>query len=324
LGEQTIVGGRLAGSERLEAPPAIAAAGGAEDLPCNLCGSRDYSVVFEAGVAQISRVVKCAGCGLLYANPRARGADVDDIRDYDAEWVYENRETTNKWRTEKESLQVRDYGSTRKFLAEKFPNRGTLVEIGCGLGYLLNFFKQDGWDAVGIEPNAGLCMCARRDLGLTAIDGTLEEAKLETGSVTVATMMHVIEHVPDPLATLREVHRILKPGGCFVMETPRYDTLMFKLLGRRERSVSCDGHIYFFTSGTLARMAEKAGFKLFKTDYVGRSMTVERLLYNVGVMSKSAAVQRVLGRISSALGLNRMAITLNARDMQRMYLQKPA
>jgi 2-polyprenyl-3-methyl-5-hydroxy-6-metoxy-1,4-benzoquinol methylase len=311
-----MVGGGLAEAERLAVPPAIAAASGAENLACNLCGSGDYSVVFEAGVAQISRVVKCAGCGLLYANPRARGADVDDIRDYDAEWVYENRETTNKWRTEKESLQVRDYGSTRKFLADKFPNRGTLVEIGCGLGYLLNFFKQDGWNAIGIEPNAGLCMCARRDLGLTAM--------LATGSVTVATMMHVIEHVPDPMSTLREVHRILKPGGCFVMETPRYDTLMFKLLGRRERSVSCDGHIYFFTSDTLARIAAKAGFNLIKTEYVGRSMTVERLLYNVGVMSKSTGVQRMLGRISNAMRLNRMAITLNARDMQRMYLQKPA
>jgi SAM-dependent methyltransferase len=319
-----MAGAPLAASEQLAVPPDIAPTSGADELACNLCGSGDYSVVFEAGVAQVSRVVKCAGCGLLYANPRARGADLDDIRGYDAEWVYENRETTNKWRTEKESLQVRDYGSTRKFLAKRFPNRGTLLEIGCGLGYLLNFFKQDGWDAVGIEPNAGLGMCARRDLGLTAIDGTLEEAKLESASITVATMMHVIEHVPDPLATLKEVHRILKPGGCFVMETPRYDTLMFKLLGRRERSVSCDGHIYFFTSGTLARLAEKAGFKLIKTDYVGRSMTIERLLYNVGVMSKSAAVQRVLGRISTALGLNRTAITLNARDMQRMYLEKPA
>jgi hypothetical protein len=41
-------------------------------------------------------------------------------------------------------------------------------------------------------------------------------------------------------------------------------------------------------------------------------------------MSKSTGVQRMLGRISNAMRLNRMAITLNARDMQRMYLQKPA
>jgi SAM-dependent methyltransferase len=293
-------------------------------LACNLCGSKDYAVAFEAGVAQANRIVECDRCGLLYANPRQREADVDLIKNYDANWVYEHIATTNKWRSEKESLQVRDYRNTKKFLAEKFPQRGIFVEIGCGLGYLLNFFKTDGWNTIGIEPNAGLCMCAQRDLGLTTVEGTLDDAKFETGYATVAMMMHVIEHVPDPMSTFREVYRILKPGGYFVVETPRYDTLMFKMLGRRERSLSCDGHIYFFTTKTLAKMATTAGFNVVRTDYVGRSLTLDRLMYNFGVMSKSSTIERVLNKISSALRLNRVAMTLNVRDMQRVYLEKPA
>ena len=66
-------------------------------------------------------------------------------------------------------------------------------------------------------------------------------------------MLHVIEHVPDPVGTLREIWRILKPGGHLILETPRYDTAMFWLLGRRERSLSCDGHIFFFTNESLRR-----------------------------------------------------------------------
>ena len=65
-------------------------------------------------------------------------------------------------------------------------------------------------------------------------------------------MMHAIEHVSDPYSTWKEIYPILKPGGIFVMETPRYDTLMFKLLGKRERSLSCDGHIYFFTTNIMS------------------------------------------------------------------------
>jgi hypothetical protein len=99
---------------------------------------------------------------------------------------------------------------------------------------------------------------------------------------------------------------------------------MFKILGRRKRSVSCDRHIYFFTTDTLARMATKAGFGVIKTDYVGRSLTLERLFYNFGVMSKSATIERTLRKIANAMRFNRVAITLNARDMQRVYLQKPA
>ena len=43
-----------------------------------------------------------------------------------------------------------------------------------------------------------------------------------------------------------------------MIETPRYDSLAFTVFGRRERSISCDGHIFFFTTGTLQRLCEKA------------------------------------------------------------------
>jgi len=61
-----------------------------------------------------------------------------------------------------------------------------------------------------------------------------------------------------------------------VLETPRYDTLMLKLLGRRERSLSCDGHIFFFTIDSLRRLYEIAGFELERLDYPPRSLTLDR------------------------------------------------
>jgi SAM-dependent methyltransferase len=292
-------------------------------LRCNLCGSPSYTILFEAGVAQINRIVKCNDCELLYANPRLSGADVDQIKTYDPEWVLEHATTTYQWRIAKEALQVRDYRSTRKVLAQQFPRRGRLIEIGCGMGYLLNYFREDGWDTLGVEPNGGLCAYARRQFGLKTIANTIDEARLESNSVDVVTMFHVIEHVPDPMAVFSEVYRILAPRGYMVVETPRYDTLMFWLLGRRERSVSCDGHIYFFTTNTLQRMATAAGFQVVRSDCVGRSMTLDRLLYNVGVVSKSAVIASLLQKSSTAFGLERLALKLNLRDMQRLYLRKP-
>jgi SAM-dependent methyltransferase len=301
---------------------AIIDSGHTNSPECNLCGSSRFSVLFDAGVAQVNRIVKCGDCGLMYANPHERPPDVELIKEWDAAWVLEHTRTTSRWRLEKESLQVRDYRTTRKLLAQKFPAHGTLVEIGSGLGCLLSFFREDGWNTIGIEPNAGLCLFAQQEFDLTIKRGTLFDARLPSACADVVTMIHVIEHVPDPMSIFREVHRVLRPGGWFVVETPRYDTLMFRIFGRRERSLSCDGHIYFFTTRTLARMATTAGFRIVRTDYVGRSLTFDRLLYNLGVMTKSSAAQRGLGKVSTLAGLNHRAITLNLRDMQRVYFEK--
>lgn len=294
-----------------------------DSVGCNLCSSSNFSVLFDAGVAQVNRIVKCGDCGLMYAYPRQRPPDVDLIKEWDATWVLEHTKTTHRWRLEKESLQVQDYRDTRKLLAEKFPGRGTLLEVGSGLGCLLNFFREDGWNTIGIEPNAGLCLFAEQEFRLKVLGGTLSEANLASSSTDAVTMIHVIEHVPDPMSIFHEVHRVLKPGGWFVVETPRYDTLMFRILGRRERSLSCDGHIFFFTTDSLARMATSAGFKVVRTDYVGRSVTFDRLLYNLGVVTKSKVAQRGLNEISRLMGLNRLSVTLNLRDMQRVYFEKP-
>ncbi|CAG0933524.1 putative S-adenosylmethionine-dependent methyltransferase/MSMEI_2290 [Planctomycetaceae bacterium] len=303
--------------------PAIDGGLGLSAVTCNLCGKDDYDIVFEKGVAQRSRIVRCRHCSLMYSNPREADVDCVEIAQYDPEHVLDAIMNRSKWRLEKEALQVRDYESTRRYLAELFPQRGRLVEIGSGLGYLLDFFRKDGWTALGVEPNEGLCRYARQILGVDARGGTIEQARLDADFADVVTMIHVIEHVPDPAAVFREVFRVLRPGGCFVVETPRYDTLMLKLLGKRERSLSCNGHIYFFTSETLKQMAAAAGFKLLRHECVGRSMTLDRLLYNIGVISKSKAVQKAVYDTSRQLRLSRFSLTVNVRDMQRIYLHKP-
>jgi 2-polyprenyl-3-methyl-5-hydroxy-6-metoxy-1,4-benzoquinol methylase len=259
----------------------------------------------------------------MYSNPREHEVDCEAIRKYDPQGVLDRILSQSKWRLEKEALQVRDYRDTRKYLADLYPDRGRLLEIGSGLGYLLDSFRKDGWTALGVEPNEGLCRYAQQVLGADVIPGTLEDAKLEAASLDAALMIHVIEHVPDPAAVLKDVFRLLKPGGTFVVETPRYDTLMFRLLGKRERSLSCDGHIYFFTSTTLKKMALTAGFDVSKIDFVGRSLTADRLLYVFGHIAKSKALEARLHQVSERLRLNKITMTLNVRDMQRLYLRKP-
>lgn len=290
-----------------------------EYVVCDICNSDEYTVLFEAGVAQLNRIVKCKCCGLMYANPRIHMDYRLHAEKYEPDAVIANE----KLRLDKEALQIRDNRSTLDFLNKYYPNKGKLLEIGSGFGYLLNFFHEDGWDVVGVEPYLEGCRYTESTFGLKVIPSAIGESGMSDNAVDVVLMMHVIEHVPSPSAVFKEVYRILKPGGLFVIETPRYDTLIFKILGRRERSLSWNGHIYFFTSNDMRRIAADAGFHVLKMNFVGRSLTVERLLWNIGVISKSPTFKNVIDVISTKLQLKKLWLYLNVRDMQRVFLQKP-
>jgi SAM-dependent methyltransferase len=280
----------------------------------------DPTVVFRAGEAQLAQVVRCNRCGLMYASPRAKEPDHVELSSAGTTPRFQESDS----RYQKEILQVRDYRRTREFLGQLYPRHGRLLEVGSSLGFLLDEFRREGWDVLGVDPNSEACRIARERLGLPVVDAILERAGVDDVSFDVVLLNHVIEHLDDPLGTLREVNRVLKPGGHLVIETPRYDTLMFKLLGRRERSISCDGHIFFFTNRTLRNLYEAAGFETVRLDCVGRSLTLDRLIWNLGVVSKSERAARALGKLSGALKLDHRHVYLNLRDMQRVCVRKVA
>ncbi|HEU5396910.1 MAG TPA: class I SAM-dependent methyltransferase [Verrucomicrobiae bacterium] len=285
------------------------------EVRCNLCGSDDYTVCFQKGVAQLHRIVRCNRCGLMYANPQEL-VDCEHFQSSDP--VID--EVGSRLYFQKQAVQLPDNERVLRVLNELFPRRGRLLEIGSYLGIFLDRIRAAGWDVTGLEPNKPIADRCRANYRLNIVDGVLPNPALPDRAFDAVVMLHVIEHMPDPAANLRDIRRLLRPGGVLVVETPRFDSLMFKLLGRRERSLSnCDGHIYFFTVPTLQRLLERNGFAPFRIDLVGRTLTLERFLYNVGLLTRNEQIKRALAKAGAALHLDRVRLHVNVRDMQRIY-----
>jgi SAM-dependent methyltransferase len=286
---------------------------------CNLCGADDFAVVFPKGFAQLHRIVRCDRCGLMYANPQ-EAVDCDSFASDDHAAPYDPEAPGNRQYSQKQRAQLPDNERALRALNELFPQRGKLLEIGSFMGIFLNHIRADGWDVTGLEPYRPVADYARSQYGLKIIEALLPAAGLPDGGFDAVVMLHVIEHMPDPSQNLREIRRILRPGGVLVVETPRFDSLMFKIFGRRERSISnCNGHIFFFTVPTLRQLIEKNGFEVFRVDLVGRTLTADRLLTNFGIMSRSDWIKRWLSRFRTALHLDRVCVYVNVKDMQRVY-----
>ncbi len=294
---------------------------------CNNCGSNDKRILFKENKAQINQIVQCENCGLMFVFPLTIDPDQEywegssqkekEISDFDI-----HTEHFSFMVEQKERLQVDDYLSSLKFVEKHLNSKGHALEIGSSRGYFLNALQNAGWITTGIEPSDHRRNEAKILFGFDFIPDKLEDSPLLENTYDAIFLFHVIEHVLDPSNFISLLYKYLRPGGVLVMETPTYDTLSFKLLKHRERSIRCNGHFFFFTKQTLRELTEKSGFITIRHDRVGRTLTVERLLWNVAVIAKNSFLEKLLAKISKYLKLGNLKIYLKFGDMQRLYSTK--
>lgn len=200
---------------------------------------------------------------------------------------------------------------------KRFVTSGRFLEIGCSTGEMLieanSFFAAKGVEAD--EKNSRVC----RSRGLDVFAGTLCDARFPDSHFDAAAMYHVIEHVPSPRRELSELHRIIKPGGWLILETPNIATVWFRLLGARWRQFIPD-HIFFFTPQTITKLCEENGFELRELRSVGKAMSLRLFINRLSRYHRPTA--NLLEAISDRLNLSDRTIRLKLGDVMRLYAKR--
>jgi 2-polyprenyl-3-methyl-5-hydroxy-6-metoxy-1,4-benzoquinol methylase len=140
--------------------------------------------------------------------------------------------------------------------------RGRLLDIGCGSGDFLARMHALGWSVQGLEPDPEAARLAAQRHGLDVRTGTLPHPDFQAGTLDVVTLHHVIEHLHDPEATLREARRLLVPGGLLALATPNIDSLGAKAFGAAWLHWDPPRHLHLFSPRSLAILLERAGFEI--------------------------------------------------------------
>jgi SAM-dependent methyltransferase len=207
-------------------------------------------------------LVRCARCGLIsVANPPT---DEQRARLYSFDAGYHSSlvdDAASKAFHEREAaLNLR--------VLRRFANGGRLLDIGCSTGLFLRAARDIGWVGQGLEYSPDSSRIARDEHGLEVRTGELRADTYPAASFDVVTMWDVIEHVPDPFATLVQVRRILADGGQVLLKTPNadglYPRLSLRLAGRLGfwGHAEPPGHLFQFSVASLSRLAERAGFRV--------------------------------------------------------------
>jgi SAM-dependent methyltransferase len=136
-----------------------------------------------------------------------------------------------------------------------------LLEVGCGSGEWLTYMRGLGWRVEGVEPDPKAVEMARSQ-GLNVRTGQLSDQRYPDGYADVVCLIHVIEHLHDPLDTLRECRRVLKANGRLVIATPNSASLGHHRFKASWVSLDPPRHLMIFDPSTMRRLLEQAGFQV--------------------------------------------------------------
>jgi SAM-dependent methyltransferase len=158
-------------------------------------------------------------------------------------------------------------------LAEARPGERVL-DLGCGAGRFVAALRDAGAEPVGVELAAGALERARRnvpgaDLRLLEPDGSIP---LGHGEVDLVWCSEVLEHVPDTVALLTEVRRVLARGGRLLLTVPdhgRLRRLLIALLRHEAHYDPLGQHVRFYTRRSLVRTLEATGFADVRIEPLG-------------------------------------------------------
>lgn len=157
-------------------------------------------------------------------------------------------------------------------LADLLLDDASVLDIGCGSGFLLKKFRNGRRRLVGVEPDAQARGHAAKD-GIEAYDGSAENLPAELASdhfdFDFVCMTHVLEHCLDPLAALKNAISMTKPSGAFYCEVPNAGSTYFQRYAAISEQLDVPRHLYFFSEKSLIALADAAGIEITRWRFEG-------------------------------------------------------
>ena len=232
--------------------------------------------------------VECNTCGLFRSDP---------VWNVDLTELYSK--STFDYSQELHGLK----SAYRKILKEACPTPSTksIVEIGGGNGFFLEEAKQMGFETLTeIEPSLLAYEAANPCLKPFFKVDVVREGLIADNSEDIVVIFHVLDHLPDPLGTLKLIRKMLKPGGSLCIAVHNVNSISSFLLKNRSPIFDVQ-HTYLYSKSTLSSLLIEAGFEVDAVKHYKNSYSLAYILHLIPI---SASMKKALLQ-SSLVGVLR-------------------
>jgi SAM-dependent methyltransferase len=214
--------------------------------------------------------VECNTCGLFRSDP---------VWNVDLTELYSK--STFDYSEELHGLK----SAYRKILAEAcpVPTSKSIVEIGGGNGFFLEEAQQMGFETLTeIEPSQIAFEAAHPSLKPFFKVDVLREGLIADNTEDFVVIFHVLDHLPDPLITLKLIRKMLKPGGSICIAVHNVNSLSSLLLKNRSPIFDVE-HTYLYSKSTLTSLLSQAGFEVNTIRHYKNSYSLAYILHLIPI-----------------------------------------
>jgi 2-polyprenyl-3-methyl-5-hydroxy-6-metoxy-1,4-benzoquinol methylase len=236
-------------------------------IPCPVCGGEDRDSIYvryqETG-SFLGRIkienVLCSSCSFMYMNPRPTR---EAMSRYYSELIASSGNIACS--TEENSRYLEITRERTDFISAVVrgcldTGIGSVLDVGCSQGFLLESLSLSGWKLTGLEPSREASSIARGK-GLEMIEGFIENTVLQPETYDVALCISTLEHVYDLKSAMQNISRGLKMGGLIFFEVPNSLTPVPQIA-----EFYSFEHLSHFSPASLKRLINSHGLEIIKYD----------------------------------------------------------
>lgn len=277
-------------------------------LSCNSHAS--YQFLYKKNDCVVRR---CSVCGLGLAEPQDfcpekyytvdyfKGACADGYPDYPGS----------------ERVLRAEFSRVLRVLQKYCRPGGRLLEIGCAYGFFLKE-AQASFEVHGIELAKGAVDACHRDGLCNVHQGIVDENTLKCiGSVDAIVMLDVIEHLSNPIDTLRHCSKILNPGGVILITTGDFGSFVARLTGHRWRLMTPPQHLWFFSQKSITNIATSLNLSIVDCTHPWKLVPMSLIQFQL------ARMLEIDVKTTFAVNSSRFGLPVNLYDAMRIVMRKP-
>ena len=242
------------------------------------------------------RILSCGNCKHEYLDFEPRSDHVSNI--YSDDYFNGGKDGYPDY-IQLEPLLIKRGGYYANII-RRFMKPGRMLDIGCGSGFLMKGFRDNGWEVKGVEPNRRMASYGIAKFNLD-ISVSPFEAYSDQNLFDLIAMIQVIAHFYDVRSCIENASRLLKTNGLLLIETWNRDSLTAKIMGNAWHEYSPPSVVNWFTPSSLTMLAKQYGFKCitFKRTLKKIQMGQAKLL--LSSKSKQSVIVEIAEKIANLI-----------------------